>query len=108
MKCYSSLVRGHILQKGRAKTMKGITFDGPNLMKISEVPEPKLEKATDAILRVTTASICGSDLHIKHGMMPWIKPGTVVGHEFVGVIEQVGSEVYSFKKGDRVVASATF
>jgi len=88
--------------------MRGVVFGDPNLLKIDEVPEPQLEKATDVILRVTTASICGSDLHIKHGMMPWIRPGTVIGHEFVGVIEQVGSEVYSFKKGDRVVASATF
>lgn len=88
--------------------MKGVVFDGPNLLKIGEVPEPKLEKTTDAILRVITASICGSDLHIKNGMMPWIKPGTVIGHEFVGVIEEVGSEVIAFRKGDRVVASATF
>jgi alcohol dehydrogenase len=88
--------------------MKSLLFAGPNLMKIDDVPEPKLERVTDAILRVTTASICGSDLHIKHGMMPWIKPGTIIGHEFAGVVEETGSEVSSFKKGDRVVASATF
>jgi len=108
MRSCNSSGRGLIHQRRRGKTIKGVVFSGPNLLKIDDVPEPKLEKATDAILRVTTASICGSDLHIKHGMMPWIKPGTVIGHEFVGVIEQVGSEVYSFKKGDRVVASATF
>jgi alcohol dehydrogenase len=78
------------------------------ILEVKEVPEPKLEKPTDAILKVTTASICGSDIHIKHGMMPWIKPGTIIGHEFVGIIEEVGVGVSKFKKGDRVVASGSF
>ncbi|MGA2463739.1 MAG: alcohol dehydrogenase catalytic domain-containing protein [Thermodesulfobacteriota bacterium] len=88
--------------------MKGVVLMGGDVLELKEVPEPRLEKVTDAILKVTTASICGSDIHIKHGMMHWITPGTILGHEFVGVIEEVGREVSTFKKGDRVVASGSF
>ena len=68
-----------------------------------EKPIPVLEDARDAIVRVTLGSICTSDLHIKHGSVPRAVPGITVGHEMVGIVEQVGAEVESVKPGDRAV-----
>ena len=67
-----------------------------------EKPKPTLMEPTDAIVRVTMSSICSSDLHIKHGSVPRAVPGITVGHEMVGVVEEVGSEVTNVKPGDRV------
>jgi len=82
--------------------MKAITYEGEYKMAVSERPEPKLKSPTDALLRVTTSGICGSDLHMYDGRTP-LKEGTVVGHEIMGVIEKVGEGVQSIKVGDRVV-----
>lgn len=82
--------------------MKVISFEGAHRMAVSERPKPTLQKPTDAILRVTTSGICGSDLHMYDGRTP-LKKGTVVGHEIMGVIEQTGEAVQSIQKGDRVV-----
>src|SRR5690349_22416863 len=82
--------------------MKAITYAGVRTMSVSDKPKPKLKSPTDAILRVTTSGICGSDLHMYDGRTALDK-GTVVGHEIMGVIEQVGEAVSSIKKGDRVV-----
>ncbi|MGA7220292.1 MAG: glutathione-independent formaldehyde dehydrogenase [Candidatus Sulfotelmatobacter sp.] len=82
--------------------MKAVTFEGVRQMTVSEEARPKLDSPTDAILRVTTTGICGSDLHMYDGRTP-LKKGTVVGHEIMGVIEEVGEAVQSIKKGDRVV-----
>ena len=68
-------------------------------------PKPELKDSRDAIVRVTLGSICTSDLHIKHGSVPRAVPGTTVGHEMVGVVEQVGSRVTSVKPGDRVTVN---
>ena len=65
-------------------------------------PKPVVSDQRDAIVRVTLSSICTSDLHIKHGSVPRAVPGVTVGHEMVGVVEQVGSDVSSVKPGDRV------
>lgn len=70
---------------------------------VDNVPDPRIEKPTDAICRVTKCSICGSDLHIYHGRFP-LKEGDPLGHEFVGYVEEVGSDVKSFKKGDKVLS----
>ena len=70
-----------------------------------EKPIPVLEDARDAIVRVTLGSICTSDLHIKHGSVPRAVPGITVGHEMVGIVEQVGAEVESVKPGDRVTVN---
>ncbi len=88
--------------------MKGLVYKGVNDLGVENVPEPHIESSTDAVAKVTLSAICGSDIHIKHGMLPFVKPGTIIGHECCGVIEDVGSDVYYFKKGDRVVASAAF
>src|SRR5690606_23012310 len=70
-------------------------------------PEPKLEKDTDAIVRLTSSAICGTDLHMVRGTLSGMKPGTVLGHEGVGVVEEVGRQVRNFKRGDRVVICST-
>lgn len=70
-----------------------------------EKPKPVLIEPTDAIVRVTMGSICSSDLHIKHGSVPRAVPGITVGHEMVGVVEEIGSEVTNVKPGDRVTVN---
>jgi len=82
--------------------MKAVTYEGVRKMSVSDETRPKLDSPTDAILRVTTSGICGSDLHMYDGRTP-LEKGTVVGHEIMGVIEEVGEAVQSIKKGDRVV-----
>jgi glutathione-independent formaldehyde dehydrogenase len=82
--------------------MKAVTYKGVRQMSVSNEAKPKINLPTDAILKVTTAGICGSDLHMYDGRTP-LKEGTVVGHEIMGVIDEVGEAVQSIKKGDRVV-----
>jgi glutathione-independent formaldehyde dehydrogenase len=82
--------------------MKAITYAGDHKMKVSNQPKPKLKSPTDAIVRVTTTGICGSDLHMYDGRTG-LEEGTVVGHEIMGVIDEVGEAVSSIKSGDRVV-----
>lgn len=82
--------------------MKAVSYEGKHKMSVSDHPKPKLKTPTDALLRVTTTGICGSDLHMYDGRTPLDK-GTVVGHEIMGVIEEIGEAVSSIKKGDRVV-----
>lgn len=82
--------------------MKALVFHHPKKVKVEEVTDPILEKETDIILKVTSTAICGSDLHIYNGFIPQLKD-MVLGHEFMGIVEEVGSKVTKFKKGDRVV-----
>lgn len=84
--------------------MKAVVFHAPGDIRYEEVPKPTLESANDAIIRVTTSTICGTDLHILKGEYP-VKPGLIIGHEFVGIVEEVGSQVSRFKPGDRVAVS---
>ena len=70
-----------------------------------EKPKPTLIETTDAIVRVTMSSICSSDIHIKHGSVPRAVPGITVGHEMVGVVEEVGAEVTNVKPGERVTVN---
>ena len=85
--------------------MKAVTFQGPYKVEVREVPDPKLEQPTDVVLRVTTASICGSDLHVYNGRIPLPMTGWTLGHEYVGVVEEVGDSVTCYKPGDRVVGA---
>jgi len=85
--------------------MKAVIYRGVGDIRVEDVPKPKIQSPEDAIVRVTTASICGSDLHVLHGFMG-VEPGTVIGHEFVGVVEEVGSAVTKVKPGDRVLSMA--
>ncbi|WP_327035106.1 alcohol dehydrogenase catalytic domain-containing protein [Micromonospora ureilytica] len=86
--------------------MKAVVFHGIGDIRVDDVPEPRIEAPTDAIVRVTTAAICGTDLHFVRGTMPGMKPGKILGHEGVGVVEEVGTQIRNLKPGDRVVISA--
>ena len=85
--------------------MLAYTYVERGRFELLEKPKPVLQNARDAIVKVTLASICSSDLHIKHGSVPRAVPGVTVGHEMVGVVEQVGSAVTSVKPGDRVTVN---
>ena len=85
--------------------MKGLVFKEAGKLAVEEVPDPKIEDDSDAIVRVTSAPICGSDLHIYHGRIPGLNEGTVIGHELAGVVEEVGPAVKEIKVGDRVIGS---
>ena len=85
--------------------MQALVYHGPNQKKLDERPKPTLIAPTDAIIRVTKTTICGTDLHILKGDVATCKPGTVLGHEGVGVIDAVGAGVTAFKPGDRVLIS---
>ena len=82
--------------------MKAVVFHKPGDMRVDDVADPVLERDDDVILKVTATAICGSDLHIYNGFFPQLKP-MVMGHEFMGVVEEVGSGVTHLAKGDRVV-----
>jgi len=84
--------------------MKALTFQAAGDVKVTDVPKPAIAGSSEALVKVTLGAVCGSDLHILHGHTP-MNQGAVLGHEFVGVIEDVGPEVKRFKAGDRVVAS---
>ncbi len=86
-------------------TMRAVVLDVPGRVRVQEVPRPTLESATDAIVRVTTAAICGSDLHLVDRKIPGMEKGDVVGHEFVGIVEDIGDAVTTVRPGQRVVAS---
>ena len=83
--------------------MKAVTFQGIKRVEVKEVPEPKIQKPDDIIVKVTNSAICGSDLHLIHDMVPNLKQDYIIGHEPVGVVEEVGPEVTKLKKGDRVI-----
>ena len=84
--------------------MRAVTFRSPGVVDVAEVPDPRLEAEDDAIVRITTTAICGSDLHFLHGKAP-LEPGDVMGHEAVGIVEAVGERVERFAIGDRVVVA---
>ncbi|OLB95038.1 MAG: alcohol dehydrogenase [Actinobacteria bacterium 13_2_20CM_2_66_6] len=84
--------------------MKALTFRAEGEVKMADVPKPRIAASTDALIRITLGAVCGSDLHILHGHTP-MNEGAVLGHEFVGLVEEVGPEVKRFKPGDRVVSS---
>ena len=88
-----------------SETMKAFVYHGPENMSLDQVPKPKILKPTDAIVKVTTSTICGTDKHIRHGGLPEVEPGRIIGHEFCGIVEEVGPAVTKFKKGDRVAVS---
>ena len=83
--------------------MKALTYQGAKNVRVENVPDPALVVADDLLLRVTATAICGSDLHIFRGKIPGMKDGDILGHEFMGIVEEVGSDVTSIKPGDRVV-----
>jgi len=87
--------------------MKAVVFHGIGDIRLDDVKQSKIEQPGDAIVRITASAICGTDLHMVRGTMPGMKPGTILGHEGVGLVEEVGSGVRNFRKGDRVVIPST-
>lgn len=82
--------------------MKAAVFHKPNDIRYEQADDPKIEESRDAIIRVTSTAICGSDLHILDGVFPQLRP-MILGHEFMGIVEETGKGVTNLKKGDRVV-----
>ncbi len=83
--------------------MKALCWHGKKDVRVETVPEPKLLTKRDAILKISLTAICGSDLHLYHGVIPTMEPGDILGHEFMGEVVEVGTDVPNLKKGDRVV-----
>jgi threonine dehydrogenase-like Zn-dependent dehydrogenase len=83
--------------------VKALTWHGKRDVRVEEVPDPRVEQPTDAVIRVTSTAICGSDLHLYEVLGPFLSPGDVLGHEPMGIVEEVGAEVTHIKPGDRVV-----
>jgi threonine dehydrogenase-like Zn-dependent dehydrogenase len=87
--------------------MKAVVFHGVGDVRVDDVPEPTIEEPADAIVRLTASAICGTDLHFVRGTMPGTKEGRILGHEGVGVVEELGDHVRNLDRGDRVVIPST-
>jgi threonine dehydrogenase-like Zn-dependent dehydrogenase len=87
--------------------MRAMTYRGPYRVRVEDKRDPRIEHENDAVVRVERAAICGSDLHLHHGMMPDTRVGHTFGHEFIGVVEQVGPSVVHLDVGDRVMVPGT-
>jgi len=87
--------------------MKAVVFHDLGDIRVDEVPDPQIQEPTDAIVRLTASAICGTDLHFVRGTMAPTKPGLILGHEGVGVVEEIGSDVRNLQVGDRVVIPST-
>jgi threonine dehydrogenase-like Zn-dependent dehydrogenase len=83
--------------------MRALTWQSKGQVEVQDVPDPTIQEPTDAIVRITSTAICGSDLHLYDVLAPYLTPGDVLGHEFMGIVEEVGSETGSLSVGDRVV-----
>jgi alcohol dehydrogenase len=91
--------------KWKENVMKALVYHGPGKRALEEKPKPKIKNSTDAIIRITKTTICGTDLHIMKGDVPEVIEGLILGHEGVGVIEEVGQGVSNFKVGNKVLIS---
>ena len=83
--------------------MRALTWQEPGKVEVIDVPKPTIQDPTDAIIRVTSTAICGSDLHLYGVLGPYLGKGDVLGHEFMGIVEETGSQVTNLVPGDRVV-----
>jgi threonine dehydrogenase-like Zn-dependent dehydrogenase len=91
---------------GAETPVRALVYEGPFRVRVRDKPHPRIEHGDDVVLKVTRAGICGSDLHLFHGLVPDTRVGTTFGHEFTGVVEEVGPSVRSLKPGDRVAVPA--
>ncbi len=80
--------------------MKAVVFHGVGDIRLDDVPDPKIQEPTDAIIRLTASAICGTDLHMIRGTFTGMKPGTILGHEGVGIVEEIGPNVRNLRVGD--------
>ncbi|MEU5365376.1 zinc-dependent alcohol dehydrogenase [Streptomyces sp. NPDC005925] len=83
--------------------MRAVTWQGKRDVRVDSVPDPKIQEPTDAVIRITSSGLCGSDLHLYEVLTPFMTPGDILGHEPMGIVEEVGEEVTNLKPGDRVV-----
>jgi len=83
--------------------MKAVTWQSKRTVSVEEVPDPQIQEPTDAIIKITSSAICGSDLHLYEVMTPFMEKGDIMGHEPMGIVQEVGSQVKNVKPGDRVV-----
>ena len=83
--------------------MRAVTWHGKRDVRVDSVPDPKIEEPTDAIIQITSTAICGSDLHLYEVLAPFMEPGDILGHEPMGIVEEIGAEVTNIALGDRVV-----
>src|SRR5690348_16536605 len=100
------MARARRLARGaeaRRAGMKALTWQGKRDVRVETVPDPTIREPTDAIVRITSSGICGSDLHLYEIMSPYLESGDILGHEPMGIVEEVGPEAGELKPGDRVV-----
>jgi threonine dehydrogenase-like Zn-dependent dehydrogenase len=83
--------------------MRALPWHGKRDVRVEDVPDPKIEEPTDAIIEITSSGLCGSDLHLYEVLGPYLHPGDILGHEPMGIVQEVGSGVSDIKVGDRVV-----
>ena len=83
--------------------MDAIVYHGVKDVGVEKVPDPRIEREDDIIVKVTSTAICGSDLHLIHGRVPALNPGFILGHETMGIVAETGKAVTNVKKGDRVI-----
>ena len=83
--------------------MKAVTWQGKRSISVDEVPDPKIQEPTDIIIKVTSSGLCGSDLHLYEVMGPFMNKGNVLGHEPMGIVQEIGKDIKNLKVGDRVV-----
>ena len=88
--------------------MRALTWQGNLDVRVSDVPDPRIQEPNDAIIAVTSTAICGSDLHLYGVLGPYLSPGDVLGHEAMGVVTEVGADITSLAVGDRVVIPFMF
>jgi threonine dehydrogenase-like Zn-dependent dehydrogenase len=87
--------------------MKAVTWQGAKKIGVESVPDPKIINPQDCIIKVTKTAICGSDIHLYDGLIPTMEAGDILGHEFMGIVEEVGPDVKKLKRGDRIVVPFT-
>lgn len=83
--------------------MRALTWQGNEHVEVTDVPDPRIQEPDDIIIRVTSTAICGSDLHLYGVLGPFLKPGDVLGHEPMGIVEETGPDITHLRAGDRVV-----
>src|SRR5690606_28286180 len=93
----------YAIRREEVRLMKAVTYQGIKKVEVQEVEDPKIEKPDDIIVRITSTAICGSDLHLVHGMVPNLPKDYIIGHEPMGIVEEAGPEVTRVQKGDRVI-----
>src|ERR1700733_8999975 len=89
----------------KGNTMKALVYHGPGKKSWEQTDKPGIQETTDAVVKILKTTICGTDLHIMKGDLPEVKDGRIIGHEGVGIVEEIGSAVSGFKKGDHVIIS---